>query len=88
MTVPLASLPADIRQVFAQDPRIRYVRVYDEGWLPNSYRWPAPGRAREYERLPDGTFRDGTLEYDRKRSHARGPLIVGYSARRGVLASL
>ena len=67
----------------ASDERVETVRVYLSGWVPNSYRWPAPGTCAFVSR--DGTVRTGG--YDRKRSGGNGPKWVALSANNGRLAS-
>lgn len=70
-------------QIFNRDGRIVEIREYLDGWAPNSYRWPAPGKFRTTRR--NGVVYYGT--YDRKRSHGRGPSLVAFSARGGRLYS-
>lgn len=65
------------------DPRVAYVREYLDGWIANSYRWPAPGTMTIHER--DGT--STSAKYDRKRSGGGGPNWVAFSAKHGRLAS-
>ncbi len=71
----------DVQKIFDADPRIVAVRIYEDGWVPNAYKWPAPGHAVEFSR--DGNFK--ALTYDRKRPHARGPNWVARSAKGGTL---
>ena len=73
----------DIKAIFDSDPRIASVREYHDGWVPNAYKWPAPGKATEHYREGDSV----ELSYDRKRSKARGPSWVAKSAAGGRLAS-
>lgn len=70
------------------DPRVTRVREYQDGWVPSSYRWPAPGAMVEHTRLEDGSYETTTGTYDRKRTGGRGPLWVAFSARGGRLASV
>lgn len=68
------------------DPRIQAAVIYCDGWVPNSYRYRAPGRCVRLTRTEDG-WRAEEDSYDRKRSHGRGPHWVAFSARGGRLAS-
>jgi hypothetical protein len=73
----------NLDQIFSSDERIARVVEYEDGFVPLSYRWPAPGTRKVY-------FRDGTIiseRYDRKRIKGRGPNWVAFSARNGRLAS-
>lgn len=80
-------VPAYILKIFRSDPRIVRVRVYEDGFVPTSYKWPAPGKAREWERISKGRYEESTLVYERKRAYGRGATIVGYSAAGGRLYS-
>lgn len=75
--------PKEIQELFASDARIARVVEYLDGWVANAYRFRAPGSCKVYAR--DGAVSDST--YDRKRTHGRGPRIVGFSAKRGRLVS-
>jgi len=88
MATTIQQIPTHVAKIFARDPRIVAVREYEDGFVPNSYYWPAPGTAREWVVQEDGTVKEFTLVYDRKRSFGRGPKLVGYSERRGRLASI
>lgn len=60
-----------------------YVTEYIDGFVPNAYRWPAPGTRAHY-------FRDGReirQGYDRKRSRGRGPWWVAFSEKGGRILS-
>lgn len=83
----IIQLPTTVAEMFARDARIVTVREYTDGFVPNSYNWPAPGTAQEWVKREDGTIEERTVTYDRKRSHGRGPKMVGYSERGGRLAS-
>ena len=72
-----------VKEIFAKDPRIVSIRVYHDGWVPNSYKYRAPGKMTVY-------FHTGSIssaEYDRKRSHGQGPHLVAFSAAGGRLYS-
>lgn len=64
------------------DERIKTVTDYrEDGFVPNSYKWPAPGTRKVWHR-------DGRVEsepYDRKRSGGVGPYLVAKSAKGGVI---
>lgn len=58
------------------------ISVYPDGWLPNSYRYPAPGRKIEIEIAPFGvTVTEARI--DRKRSGGGGPRVTVYARREG-----
>lgn len=86
-TATAPTTPTAPHVFFTQDPRVTRVVEYTDGFVPNSYKWPAPGTCTVHERLKDGTFRTSSGSYDRKRSHGRGPSAVGFSARNGRLLS-
>jgi hypothetical protein len=73
--------------MFASDPRIVVIRSYDDGWVPNTYRYRCTGYGTLFWRREDGTIERSVMVYDRKRSHGEGPRLVGFSAKRGRLAS-
>jgi len=77
------AIPAHIAAAFDADDRIITVREYNDGFVPNSYRWPAPGTYTEWSR--DGSVTEG--KYDRKRSGGKGSTLVGRSAKGGTLYS-
>jgi hypothetical protein len=64
-------------------PRVVCVREYHDGWVPNAYKWPAPGKMTTHYR--DGTATAG--KYERKRSRGRGPNWVALSVKGGRLTS-
>lgn len=68
-------------------PEVDHVRVYSQGWVANSYRWPARGTGQLWSRLADGSADEEDFTYDRKRPYGRGPRLVAFSARSGVLYS-
>ena len=71
------------RAIFNAEPRGVCIKMFDDGFVPNSYRWPAPGKGTVY-------YRDGTsaeFEYDRKRPRGRGPSWILLSEKGGRLAS-
>lgn len=82
-----ATIPSHIETLFS-DTRVVRVVEYRDGWVPNSYRWPAPGASVVYTRHEDGRITSATSSYDRKRSMARGPRVTAFSARGGRLASI
>ena len=60
-----------------------HVTEYTDGFVPNAYRWPAPGTRILY-------FRNGKEKregYDRKRSRGRGPQWVAFSEKGGRILS-
>ena len=83
------TLPVAARDACRKDKRIVKVVVYDAGFVPNSYRFPAPAFARQFSRNPfTGRMRfDLHVNYDRKRSSGSGPYWVAFSAKGGRLAS-
>ena len=78
------AFPAAVSAMFAADERIVEVKHYEAGFVPNSYKWKAPGAFTTYRR--DGSTVTGT--YDRKRSGGKGAAFVGKSAAGGTLASI
>lgn len=79
----ITAVPASVKRMFASDERIVTVVRYDDGFVPNSYRYRCPGTATVFHR--DGRIEE--REYDRKRSYGIGPRMVGFSERGGRLAS-
>lgn len=75
------------KAIFARDDRIKTIRVYHDGWLPNAYGWPAPGKSTEYSQTPEGDIVVRWTVYDRKRPHAAGPKVVALSEKSGRLYS-
>lgn len=78
--------PYAVDAAFA-DPRVVRVRHYEAGWVPNAYRWPAPGTGTEYWLDADGALHAARFGYDRKRPYGKAPRVVGYSAKGGRLYS-
>lgn len=74
------------RKIFTSDPRIVSICEYPEGFLPNAYKWRAPG-TRYVSRIVDGRLKRTTQSYDRKRSGGRGPTWTALSERSGVILS-
>ena len=83
----MSEIPANIDRAFNADTRIVRVRHYGSGWVPNAYRWPAPGSGTEYWIDENGEVKSATFGYDRKRPYGRAPVVVGYSAKGGRLYS-
>jgi len=74
--------------ILADHPSAVRAVEYLDGWVPNSYRWPAPGTAREWRLDADtGEWVSRAVSYDRKRSYGVGPDVVVYSADGGRLDS-
>lgn len=69
--------------IFARDERIVEIVEYLDGFVPNSYKWPAPGTRIIHRR--DGS--SYTTRYDRKRKRGQGPAWVAMSAAGGRLIS-
>jgi len=76
-------MDTEIKAEFEKDERVMSIRVYHDGWVPNAYKYRAPGRMTTYYR--DGREVGGA--YDRKRSRGVGPYLVAFSERDGRLAS-
>ena len=75
-----------------KDPRIVIIVVYADGWVPNSYTYPARGKSYFWSRPPVGgvtprRWKCSQGVYDRKRSYGEGPRWVAISSRNGRLAS-
>jgi len=69
------------------DERVTAITVHLSGFVPNSYRYPAPGQAVTVTRGADAwTVR--YAKYDRKRAGGKGPTAVAFSAKGGRLYSL
>ena len=75
-----------IADAIEKDPRIVQVKIYEDGWVANSYRWDAPGTAIIYLKQEDGSWIETAGYYDRKRAYAQGPYWSAFSARNGRLA--
>jgi hypothetical protein len=80
-------VPTNIDDIFASDARIVEVRVYDAGFVPNSYKYRAPGEGTLYRKIAADRVEVYSFIYDRKRSHGRGPRLVAVSAKGGRLYS-
>jgi hypothetical protein len=80
-------LPVDLTKAIESDARIVRAVVYEDGWVPNAYRYAAPGKATVVTRAEDGRIEISETTYDRKRSYGRGPRWVAFSAKGGRLAS-
>lgn len=81
------TLPIDLTKALDSDARIVRAVIYEDGWVPNSYRYAAPGKATVVTRAEGGRLEMSETTYDRKRSHGRGPRWVAFSERGGRLAS-
>jgi hypothetical protein len=57
-----------------------HVRVYLDGFVPNAYKYRAPGRCLWFR--PD---KHSIVEYDRKRSHGDGPRVSIQTANGGYI---
>ena len=73
-------------ELHAKDERIVDVTFYLDGWVPNSYRYRAPGNS-VVVRINDGKPTAHESGYDRKRRHGQGPAVVALSAKGGRLYS-
>lgn len=82
------SIPVEVATLLERDSRIVRVVEYTQGFVPNRYRFRAPGTARIYRAMPDGSITVVEAGYDRKRSGGRGPRFVGFSERGGRLVSV
>lgn len=80
-------LPVDLQKAIESDARIVRAVIYEDGWVPNSYRYTAPGKATVVTRTEDGRLEFSETTYDRKRSRGHGPHWVAFSAKGGRLAS-
>lgn len=71
--------PKEIQCIFDSKPNVVKVTVAEGGFVPNSYKWPAPGTRTVY--LRNGTVRKE--KYDRKRSYGKGNVVVAWTAKGG-----
>ena len=72
-------VPETIQRIFDSNPNVVKVTVAEDGFVPNSYKWPAPGTRTVYMR--NGVIRQE--KYDRKRSYGKGNQIVAWTAKGG-----
>ena len=87
MSKPITA-PDAAKKAARKDKRIVQIRVFPDGWLPNSYNWPAAGRRFIFERNGARQWRLARVEgIDRKRAHGEGPEWTAVSERGGTLAS-
>lgn len=85
-------IPTDALKAARKDPRIVKIVAYTDGWVSNSYRWPAFGLLHYWQRptsdrKPRRRWTHAVGEYDRKRPFGRGPHWVAFSSAGGRLAS-
>ena len=59
------------KKALAENPSKKVALVYPDGFVPNSYRWPAPAQR---VRVTDDGY--SIESYDRKRSHGAGSYIT------------
>jgi len=74
---------AEVRKLaraLRDDDAFAEIRVYHDGWVAKSYRYPAPGQQTTV-RIEGCGFSVQKLNYDRKRSGGRGPLATCYVGR-------
>ncbi len=62
----------DGSKALKDNPQMDYALVYPDGFVPNSYKWPAPAARVRVNR--DGSH--SLQGYDRKRSRAKGSYIT------------
>lgn len=79
MNSHINSAIAAIRDANNHGRKAAYAHVYLNGFVPNSYKWKAPGTRLVV--FADGRFRTET--YDRKRSNGKGPNMVLFSEKGG-----
>ena len=77
--------PADAIAAAEADSRIVEIATYPDGWVPNSYRFRAPGRRVIFGRADGFAAPVRTEAIDRKRSNGRGPDWVGITANGGYV---
>lgn len=71
----------------AKNPKIVSITTYPEGFVPNSYKWAAPGIRLIFHRNKSGKWvHAANVNYDRKRSGGTGPSWIGKSIKEGRLA--
>ena len=78
-----------IKDIFASDPKIKAVRVYKDGHVPDSPDLETFGRAEQYvrdESQPDG-YRIIQQQYNRKAYGPRGPAWIAIGYRGGLIDS-
>ena len=79
--------PKDAIAAAAKNPKIVSIVTYPEGFVPNAYKWAAPGVRLIFHRNKSGKWVHAKNEnYDRKRSGGRGPWWIGKSVKDGRLA--
>jgi len=76
VTIELTQAAKDGIAALEANPDKNRALVYPEGFVPNAYRWPAPGTRTVVTRQADGTFTVRTESYDRKRSYGLGSYIT------------
>ena len=80
--------PQRAKAAARKDPRITEIAVYPDGWVPNSYKWPAPGRRVVFGRNGSGHWIIDRVEgIDRKCSFGARTEWVAKSEKGGRLAS-
>jgi hypothetical protein len=71
---------ADGIEALSNNPKKKVAFVYPDGFVPNSYQWPAPAQrviVRVIARLGKTPLCRSFLDsYDRKRSYGRGSYIT------------
>jgi len=67
-----------------QNPKIAQIWVYTKGFVPNSYRWPAPAIRWIYKKSENWAIAHKSI-YDRKRSGARGDSLIFKTEKEGTI---
>ena len=80
----LPRLADEVRAELRADPHIYKVRIHLDGFVPNSYKWPAPGKLRIWTKDDDGKWRETRGDYDRKASYGRGDDVDIWTRRRSL----
>ena len=79
-------LAGAVRAELRADPHIYRIKIHLDGFVPNSYKWPAPGKMRIWSKDEDGKWWETAGSYDRKTSYGRGDDVMTWTRRRSLSA--
>jgi hypothetical protein len=68
-----------------EDDRVDQIWHHMDGFVANSYKWPAPGTREIADRVGDDEWALDRETYDRKRSRGGGPVYAAKSVCGGHL---